>query len=77
MDITELLTTAAIDNALSLGLLVAAVYWFSKRDKEKDATILTLHGENKTFLKEELEKSRETINNNTIAMNAFRDALKK
>jgi len=77
LEISELLTSTAIDNALSLGLLVAAVWWFSVRDKEKDKTILDLHTENKAFLKEELNKSRETINNNTIAMNAFKDALKK
>lgn len=73
----EILGSRAVDNFLSLGLLFGAVWWFSKRDLEKDKRIDELHAENKKLLKEELEKSRDVISNNTIAFTAFKEAVKR
>lgn len=72
----DIVGSKALDNLLSLGLLFVAVWWFMKRDTKKDEVILALHNEQKTLLREETAKTREAINNNTIALNAIVDSKK-
>lgn len=76
MDILEPILIQALDNAFSLGLLVAAVWWFKKRDEKKDADIAGLNKEYRDSMERNLNKSNEAIVNNTMALTAIREALK-
>lgn len=75
MDLTELILDIAKQGPL-VGLLLYLMIRNQGQLDLKDKSIQDLHAENKLFLKEELSKTRETINNNTVAFNAFKDVLK-
>lgn len=65
-----------MDTAVSMGLLIYAVMWFKKRDEKKDTEISTLNKELRDSLEKNLNKTNDAIVNNTMALNAFREALK-
>ncbi len=76
MDLTELILDIAKQGPL-VGLLLYLMVKGDKKAEKDEIRINELHESKNTILKEELEKSRETINNNTIAINAFKDVLRK
>lgn len=65
-----------MDTAVSMGLLIYAVMWFKKRDEKKDDEISDLNKELRESLEKNLNKTNDSIVNNTMALNAFREALK-
>lgn len=75
MDLTELILDIAKQGPL-VGLLLYLMVRNQKQIDERDTKIENLHSENKSILKEEMAKTRDTINNNTVAFNAFKDVLK-
>lgn len=79
----EPLITAIIDKGLPFGMLLAAILYFRQLNDKKDIVIAGLYKE-KDDLQKELrdiierfsDKSHEAINNNTIALTAFKELLK-
>lgn len=65
-----------LDTGLTLGLLLMAIFWFKKRDEEKDAQITSLNKEFRESIEENLNKTNDAIVNNTMALNAIREAFK-
>lgn len=65
-----------LDSAISMGLLLAAIMWFKSRDEKKDTEISNLNKELRESLEKNLNKTNDAIVNNTMALNAFREALR-
>lgn len=66
-----------------LGMLAIAIIYFYRRDvkkeetiTEKDKEIANLNKELRESLERNLNKSNEALSNNTIALNAFKEALR-
>lgn len=76
MDLTELILDIAKQGPL-VGLLLYLMVKADNKAEKDEKRIQDLHESKNEILKDELEKSRETINNNTIAINAFKDVLRK
>lgn len=75
MDLTELIMDIAKQGPL-VGLLLYLMVRNQKQLDDKDTTIQNLHAENKMFLKEESGKTRDALNNNTVALKAVVDLRK-
>lgn len=75
MDLTELILDIAKQGPL-VGLLLYIMVRNQKQIDELNERIENLHGENKSILKEELGKTRETANNSTQAINTLKDFIK-
>lgn len=65
-----------LDKGISLAFLLGAVFWFKKRDEKKDASIEMLNKELRDSLEKNLNKTNDAIVNNTMALTAFKEALK-
>lgn len=85
MDILEPILIQALDNAFSLGLLVAAVWWFKKRDEKKDSDIAELNKEYRASMEENLNKMHSAFVDSTTTLKTMsstfpimlRDAVKE
>lgn len=75
MDLSELILDIAKQGPL-VGLLLYLMVRNQGQLDVKDKTIQDLHAENKLFLKEESGKTRDALNNNTVALKAMLE-LKK
>lgn len=65
-----------MDKGISLAFLLGAVFWFKKRDEKKDSSIEMLNKELRDSLEKNLNKTNDAIVNNTMALTAFKEALK-
>lgn len=65
-----------LDKGISLAFLLGAVFWFKKRDEKKDESIEMLNKELRDSLEKNLNKTNDAIVNNTMALTAFKEALK-
>lgn len=67
------------ESVATQGPIVALLFYLyiqnGKVIEKKDGTIADLNKELRDMLERNLNKTHEAINNNTIALNAFREAL--
>lgn len=69
------LGTAAIDNALSMGMLLAAVWWFAKRDSAKEEKIEALNKEKTQIYQDVIDKVNTVISTNSMTNQALKQSI--